>query len=274
MTILQGLILGAVQGIAEWLPVSSKGIVTLILVNFFGLQFREAFYLAVWLHAGTLLAAVFYFRRELWEMIKSLPAYIRDLRHPGATGQGRLITFLIIGTAVTAAVGGPLILFSLDNLELGGVVLTAVIGLFLIITGLVQRFALKSAGFADKPLRILDAVWVGLAQALSAFPGFSRSGMSISALLFLRYSGGQALRLCFLLSMPIILVAEIGLGLLQGITLNEASVAGLLSAAVFGFLTIGALMKVAVKLPFWIFCVALGLLSLAPWLAGLWVTLW
>jgi undecaprenyl-diphosphatase len=158
---------------------------------------------------------------------------------------------------------------SLDNLELGGALLTALIGLFLIITGLVQRFALKSAGVVEKPLRMIDAVWVGLAQALSAFPGFSRSGMSVSALLFLRYSGGQALRLCFLLSIPIILAAEVGLGLLQGITVNDASVAGLLSAAVFGFLTIGALMKVAVKLPFWIFCVALGLLSLVPWLIGL-----
>lgn len=269
MTILQGLILGAVQGIAEWLPISSKGIVTLILVNAFGLQFREAFFIAIWLHLGTLLAAVFFFRRELWEMIKYLPAWFRDIRRPAATEQGRLITFLIVGTAVTAAVGGPLILFSLDNLQLSSALLTALIGLFLIVTGLVQRFAIKSAGIVDKPLRIIDALWVGLAQALSAFPGFSRSGMSVSALLFMRYSGGQALRLCFLMSIPIILVAEVGLGLIQGMVINEASVAGLLSAAVFGFLTIKALMKVAIVLPFWIFCIALGLLSLVPWMLGL-----
>ena len=269
MTIVQGLILGAVQGIAEWLPVSSKGIVTLILVNAFGMQFKEAFFLAIWLHLGTLLAAVFYFRRELWEMIKCLPAYIRDIRHPAATEQGRLITFLVIGTIVTGAVGGPLILFSLDNLQLGGALLTALIGLFLIITGLVQRFAIKSAGDADKPLRIIDALWVGLAQALAAFPGFSRSGMSVSALLLLRYSGRQSLRLCFLMSIPIILVAEVGLGLIQGISVDEAYVAGLISAAVVGFLTIKALMKVALVLPFWIFCIALGLLSLVPWLIGL-----
>jgi len=269
MTILHGLLLGAVQGVAEWLPVSSKGIVTLILVNAFGMQFKEAFFLAIWLHIGTLLAAVFYFRRELWEMIKYLPAYVRHIRHPGATEQGRLITFLIIGTAVTAAIGGPLILFSLDNLNLGSALLTALIGLFLIVTGLVQRFALKSRGVEDKPLRIRDAVWVGLAQALSAFPGFSRSGMSVSALLFLRYSGRQSLRLCFLMSIPIVLVAEVGLGLIQGMVITEASVAGLLSAAVVGFLTIRALMKVAIALPFWIFCIALGLLSLVPWLIGL-----
>jgi len=261
--------LGAVQGIAEWLPISSKGIVTLILVNALGIQFKEAFLLAIWLHIGTLLAAVFYFRRELWEMIKSLPAYVRDLRHPGATEQGRLITFLVIGTIVTGAVGGPLILFSLDNLQVGSALLTALIGLFLIITGVVQRFAFKSSSNEDKPLRIRDAVWVGLAQALSAFPGFSRSGMSVSALLLLRYSSGQALRLCFLLSIPVVLAAEVGLGIIKGISINEASVAGLLSAAVFGILTIKALMKVAIVLPFWIFCIALGLLSLVPWLAGL-----
>jgi undecaprenyl-diphosphatase len=269
MTILQGLILGAVQGIAEWLPVSSKGIVTLVLVNFFGLQFKQAFFLAVWLHIGTLLAAVFYFRRDLWQMIKYLPAWLRDIRHPAATEQGKLITFLIVATIVTAAVGGPLILFSLDNLQLSSALLTAVIGLFLIVTGLVQRLALKAKSLEDRPLRMIDALWVGLAQALSAFPGFSRSGMSVSALLLLRYSGGQALRLCFLMSIPIVLAAEVGLGLIQGIVVDGASLAGLVSAAVFGFLTIKALMKVAIVLPFWRFCIALGLLSLAPWLLGL-----
>jgi len=269
MTILQGLILGAVQGIAEWLPVSSQGIVTLILVNFFDLQFKQAFFLSIWLHLGTLLAAVFYFRRELWEIIRYLPAWLRGIRHPAATEQGRLITFLAVATVVTAAVGGPLILLSLDNLQLGGALLTAVIGLFLIITGLAQRFALKAGSLEDRPLRMLDALWVGLAQALSAFPGFSRSGMSLSALLLLRYGGGQSLRLCFLMSIPIVLAAEVGLGLLQGMEVNEAAVAGLISSAVFGFLTIKALMKVAVVLPFWIFCIALGLLSLVPWLLGL-----
>ena len=269
MDIVQGLILGAVQGIAEWLPVSSKGLTTLILVNLFSMSFKEAFSLAIWLHIGTLLAAVFYFRTELLEMIKYLPYYARDIRHPGATEQGRLITFLIIGTAVTAAVGGPLILFSLDNLQLSSALLTAFIGLFLIITGLVQHFALKSHAAADKPLRWGDALWVGLAQALSAFPGFSRSGMSVSALLLLRYSGGQALRLCFLLSIPIILAAEVGLGIIKGISINEAAMAGLFSAAVFGFLTIKALMKVAIVLPFWIFCIVLGFLSFVPWLIGL-----
>lgn len=261
--------MGAVQGIAEWLPVSSKGIVTLILMNVFGEGFKEAFFIAIWLHIGTLLAAVFYFRRELWELIKYLPAYIRDIRRPGATEQGRLITFLITGTAVTAAIGGPLILFSLDNLQVGSTMLTAIIGLFLIITGLVQRFAIKSKSIVDKPLQIRDALWVGLAQALSAFPGFSRSGMSVSALLFLRYSTGQALRLCFLLSIPTILAAEVGLGIIRGVSINEASLAALLSAAVFGFLTIKALMKVALVIPFWIFCIALGLLSLVPLLIGL-----
>jgi len=269
MTILHGLILGAVQGIAEWLPISSKGIVTLILVNAFGMQFKEAFFMAIWLHIGTLLAAIFYFRRELWDMIKYLPTYVRGIRHPDATEQGRLITFLLIGTAVTAAVGGPLILFSLDNLQLSSALLTALIGLFLIITGLVQRFALKSRGTVDKPLRMIDALWVGLAQALSAFPGISRSGISISALLVLRYSGGQALRLCFLLSIPIVLAAEVGLGIIKGISINEVALAGLLSAAAFGFLTIKVLMKVAIVLPFWIFCIVLGLLSLVPWLTGL-----
>lgn len=269
MTILQVIILGAVQGIAEWLPISSKGILTLILVNAFGMQFKDAFFMAIWLHIGTLLAAVFYFRRELLELIKYLPVYVHNIFHADAAEQGRLITFLIIGTVVTAAVGGPLMLFSLDNLELSSTLLTAVIGLSLIITGLVQRFALASRGVVEKPLQIGDAFWVGLAQALSAFPGFSRSGMSVSALLFLGYGGGQALRLCFLLSIPVVLVAEVGLGIIKGISINEVSLIGLLSAAVFGLLTIKALMKVAMVLPFWMFCIALGLLSLVPWIAGM-----
>ena len=270
MSFIQGLVLGAIQGITEWLPISSEGITTLVMVNFFDLPFADALFLAIWLHLGTVLAAIFYFRHELYEIVRCLPGYVRDIRHANDSAQGKLVTFLLLGTIVTAAIGGPLVLFSLSNLNISSSLLTALIGVFLIITGLTQRFALRTKSADNKHLRIRDGLFVGIAQALSVFPGFSRSGLSVSALLFLRYNGEQALRLSFLLSIPLVLIAQVGLGIVKGITINEASVAGLLSSVVFGFLTIKALMKFALAVPFWAFCVVLGLLSLVPLLLGFW----
>ncbi|MFC1964503.1 undecaprenyl-diphosphate phosphatase [Chloroflexota bacterium] len=65
MNFIHGLIIGAIQGITEWLPVSSEGVISLVLINVFNLPASEAVILAIWLHLGTLLAAIFYFRREI-----------------------------------------------------------------------------------------------------------------------------------------------------------------------------------------------------------------
>jgi undecaprenyl-diphosphatase len=260
---VQGIVLGIVQGITEWLPVSSEGINTLIQLHFFDEPLAEAIRVSLWLHAGTLIAAVLYFRKDITELLRHLPQYTRELKSSQATERSKLISFLVISTALTGAIGAPLLLIGLEQEEVPAGIVMAVIGGFLIITGLVQRYAPRFSG-TKETTSIKDAVIVGVVQAFAAFPGLSRSGLTISALLFRGYDPQRAIKISFLMSIPVVLAAEIGLGLIDGASFDVAAICGLAAAFVFGILTIGALIKLAARVRFWKFCIVLGILSLLP----------
>jgi undecaprenyl-diphosphatase len=269
MDIIQGLVMGAVQGVAEWLPISSEGICTLILVNFFHTDFQEAVYRAIWLHAGTLCAALVYYRREVWDLSKHLPAYLRDIRNSFALPPGDIINYLIIATAVSCLLGGPLLLFGIDRIQLPGAVVSALIGILLIITGVVQKLAQRSG--LSNPERTVgwkESLVTGIAQGFSVLPGISRSGMTISTLLFFRYSGAQALKLSFLLSIPAVFIAELAILVTGKVSLAEGDIASIVSAFAVGLMSIYLVMKLAARIPFWGICIVFGLLSLVPWLTS------
>ena len=258
---VQGLVLGIVQGVTEWLPVSSEGINTLIQSHFFKEPLAEAIRMSLWLHAGTLIAAALYFRKDISELLRHLTQYTRELKSHKATERGKLISFLIISTVLTAAIGAPLLLISLKEEDVPGNIVMAVIGGFLIITGLVQRYAPRFSGTRETT-SIKDAVIVGVVQAFAAFPGLSRSGLTVSTLLFRGYDPQRAIRISFLMSIPVVLAAQVGLVLIDGMSFDVAAITGLVAAFVFGILTIGALVKLATRIRFWKFCIALGALSL------------
>jgi undecaprenyl-diphosphatase len=270
MDIIQGLILGAVQGVAEWLPISSEGICTLILVNFFHTDFKQAVYQAIWLHAGTLCAALVYYRNEVWNLCKHLPAYFRDIRNSFALPPGDTINYLIIATAVSCALGGPLLLLGIDQIQLPAAIVSALIGISLLITGIVQKLAQRSsASDLERTVGWKESLVTGIAQGFSVLPGISRSGMTISTLLFFRYSGAQALKLSFLLSIPAVFVAELAILVTGKVSLGTGDIASVLSAFAVGLLSIYLVMKLSARIPFWAFCVVFGLLSLVPWLTSL-----
>jgi undecaprenyl-diphosphatase len=259
----QGLLLGVVQGIAEWLPISSEGINTLILTYFYDEQTREAIAESIWLHLGTVCAALTYFRREVADLLRHVPQYVRQLGTGENSERSSLITFLIVATALTGAVGAPLMLIELSEESVPAGIVMAVIGAFLIVTGLVQRLARRVSG-TRTTLGVRDAVLVGVVQAFAAFPGLSRSGLTVSALLLRGYVAKQAMRVSFLMSIPAVLGAVIGLALLGEASFDVVAVSGILTAFVFGLASIGLLMKVATRIPFWQFCLVLGALSFLP----------
>ena len=261
MSIESYAVLGIVQGILEWLPVSSEGINSLILVNFFGSTLAEAITLSVFLHIGTLLAAIFYFRKELVLIFKQLREDLVNCNDFLGTEENRLITFLIVATFFTGIVGFPLILFSLEQFEFSGKTATAVIGLLLIITGVIQKKAEKKETL-EKSIGLKDSIIVGVAQGFSALPGLSRSGITTSVLLFRKYNAKDALRLSFLMSIPAVFAAELGLGLMGGVSFTADVLVAIFFAFVFGVATIDALMKLAEKIKFSKFCIILGALSL------------
>lgn len=199
MDILQAFWLGIIQGITEFLPISSSAHLILAPVLVGWTDQGVAFDLAV--HVGTLLAVVLYFRRDVTSLTKD---GIVSLLQRRFTGQGLMASYLIIGT-VPAALAGLLLLDLIDTqLRSVGIIFftTLIFGLLL--------------GWADwRPnqrrtittLTWRDALLVGIAQALSLIPGTSRSGVTITAGLMLGLSREAAARFSFLLAIPITALA-------------------------------------------------------------------
>ncbi len=258
MDIYLAIILGIIQGIVEWFPMSSEGIISLILINFFDTSLKEAVYLAIWLHTGTLIAAIVFFRTLIKEMMQNLLACIRGSRHSRKIC--KLTGFLGISSFLTALVGIPIILFGLDKVDMPGNIATAIIGVLLIITGVLQLLKLKVRE-ASRNLQLTDALPVGLVQGFSALPGISRSGITVSSLLFLGYNPKSTLRLSFLMSIPVVFGAEIGIVLLNKLTFDMNAFWALTSSFLVGISTIKFFITLAEKVDFGYFCILIGVLS-------------
>jgi len=248
-----------VQGVSEWLPISSEGINSLIMVNFFGKTLAEAVVYSIWLHTGTILAATVYFRAEVLKLLENFPLYVKNPKKD--TDENRLTTFLIASTALTGIIGLPILLFGVDRANFSGEAATAFIGLLLIFTGLLQKYSMRPSG--KRGITLKDSALVGGLQAFSVLPGISRSGITTSALLLRKYEARSALKLSFLMSIPAVFAAEVGLVLLGRITIDACSLLAVAISFVFGLLTISILMEIAGRVNFGNFCIFLGLLSFA-----------
>ncbi|MCH7662380.1 MAG: undecaprenyl-diphosphate phosphatase, partial [Chloroflexi bacterium] len=167
--------------------------------------------IALWLHLGTLLAVVVYFWRDIVSLLKSTPGFFANIfrtkNEPSfakATEDRNenLIRFIIISTIVTGFIG-VFVLKSVFESDLLGLRATFVIGFFLIITGVLQKYARRKPALKSiKNLNTFDAVLLGFFQGLAALPGLSRSGLTISTLLFRGYDDKDALKISFLMSIP------------------------------------------------------------------------
>jgi len=259
--LLLALLVGAVQGVVEWLPISSEGTVALLLTL---LDFDPtlAVRLALVLHLGTAVAATAYYRWELVDLLRRLPAWRPSkARTPGNAD----ITFLAFATLVSAAVGfaGYRLLLEIAS-ELAGGAFIALIGGLLVLTGLVQRLAADSLLPTPDHPRPVDAFIVGIGQGLAVLPGVSRSGTTVSLLLLRGYDGETAFDLSFILAIP----ASLGAGVLAfadaggfaGIPPSAVATAFVVSGVV-GYLTIGGLLGLVRRVAFWGICVGFGALA-------------
>ena len=211
MSVILALFLGLVQGIAEFLPISSSGHLS-ILQNLFNMDYSEESHLLfdVLLHLGTLVSIFAVYRAEIKEMVVDGLEYLR-LKSDSNSDEpvvlkppGRALLFVIIGTL-------PLFIFFLipvSRLFFN----TFFIGFALIITGCIlfvaSRF-IKEGNKTDKTMTIADAIFIGLAQAVAVLPGLSRSGTTISVGLARGLTGAFAVRFSLLLSIPAVLGATI-----------------------------------------------------------------
>jgi undecaprenyl-diphosphatase len=201
MDALQAIVLGIVQGLTEFLPISSTAHLRLVPA-FAGWDDPGTAFTAV-VQLGTVAAVLLYFRQDLWNIAT---AWLRSLRDPEARGtlDARLGWYLIVGTIPVSILG---VLFK-DKIETDARQLV-LIGIALIVLGIVLEIAEK-VGRKEREidsLTLRDGVIIGCAQAAALVPGVSRSGSTISAGLFLGLERAAAARYSFLLSVPAVVLS-------------------------------------------------------------------
>lgn len=248
--ILIQIILGAVQGITEWLPISSSAMVTLINSNFLGItNIPQLIHMSLFLHLGTFLAALIYFRKDVLYLTKSLFNYKTQDNTTKKT-----LNFLIIATIISGILG-LLILFILDlipdTFNITGKVITFCIAILLLITGIIQIKVKKQGLKNENKLKNSDGILLGIMQGIATLPGISRSGITISTLMLNKFNDTTSLRLSFLMSLPIILAGNILLNIPDFATIvTPVSLIGLMFSFIFGIATISILMKLSKKINF------------------------
>ena len=251
------IILGIIQGIFEWLPVSSEGIIVLIEKNFFDSQLglEDIIKKALFLHLGTFLAALIYFHKDVLKLIKALFNFKLANSKTKET-----LKFLIISSLISGFFGFILMKVFAgmeDQLGLSTKIITLIIGLLLLITGGLQIKSRKIENRGIRKIKNKDSILLGFVQALAALPGLSRSGLTVSALLLRKFNSASALKLSFLMSLPMVLGGNIILNL-NNFTFSLEIFLGLLFSFIFGLLTISLLLKIAKKINFGYFVLFFG----------------
>ena len=242
------LLLGTVQGITEWLPVSSSGHLV-IAKEFLGLETPVAF--DVMLHLATLIVVVVFFRKEIQKILKAVG------RLDFKSHEGKMGLFIVLGSIPAVVVG---YLFHDFFVSLFSNLLAVAVSL--IITGFVLFISKIREG--KRKLNFLDSLIVGIAQAAAIAPGISRSGMTISAGLLRKVKKEDIFTFSFLLSIPAIIGASISeIGTLSSSGYIAPMIFGMVAAAITGYFSLTLLRKIVIKNRFHLFayyCWALGVI--------------
>ncbi len=256
VTVLQLVVLALVQGITEFLPISSSA--HLILVPVFADWPDQGPMIDVAMHVGTLGAAMVYFRRDLWLMISGLGRLGGRQRDPGA----QLLLHIVVATIPVVIAGAALASFGLEFLRSPALIGWTMLG-FGVLLYAADRLSMTIRRIEH--LTLAHALFIGVAQALALIPGTSRAGITMTAARALGYERGESARFSMLLAMPTIVAA----GSLVGYKLyrlgdlaltTDAAIAALL-AFVSALCAIGLMMawlRRASFTPFVLYRIALG----------------
>jgi len=272
MDIIQAIIMGMVQGLTEFLPVSSSAHLV-IAPELLGTQSSLAF--DTLLHVGTLLAVIGYFWKDITSMIKSFVSSLLDIPR-GKFKEGvaddpykRLAWLVVVGT-IPAGLMGVLLKSEFEDLFNS----VTIVGFFLLVTGVIlwgsewiAKRNIDKKGKDVKEVSFTNSLVIGVFQGLAIAPGISRSGSTIAAGLFSGLERKLAARYSFLLSIPAIL----GAALIQAKDIvsfdanTEVLIAGFLSATIFSYLAVkfmmGYIQKHSLNI-FAIYCWIVGALTI------------
>lgn len=250
MSYIEAIVLGLVQGLAEFLPISSSGHLAL-LQQWFGIEENNVLLFAVLLHVGTLISVFIVYWKDIWELIRELFLTIKDL----CTGRGlrleerptrKLGVMIIVATIPTGIIG---LLF---NDFFNGLYNSVVsIGAGLIITGFLLVIA-ERTGHSNRGIKQMNyrnALFVGAIQGIAIWPGISRSGSTLFGSLLCNLDRKFAVKFVFLISIPSILgsaVLEAPAAIQSGIQMADLGpiIAGMAVAAISGLIAIKSMIKI------------------------------
>lgn len=273
MSYLESIVLGLVQGLAEFLPISSSGHLAL-LQQWFGIEEDKVLLFAVLLHVGTLISVLIVYWKDVWELIVELGLTIKDI----FTGKGlrlnerpvrKLGVMIIVATIPTGLIG---VLFKDFFNGLYNSVIP--IGVGLIITGfllvIAERMGDSNRGI--KQMNYRNALFVGVVQGIAICPGISRSGSTLFGSLICNLDRKFAVKFVFLISIPSILgsaVMEAPAAIEAGMSMSELGpiLAGMAVAAVSGLIAIKTMIKIVSNKK-------LSYFSYYVWALGLFVVLY
>lgn len=256
MSIFRAVVLGIVQGLTEFLPVSSSGHLQLVPWLFDWNDFERNEDLAnafdVALHMGTLVGAVAYFWSDIWRYLKAGVGSLSPANRTNGLSTDARVGWLLIVATIPAGLTGVLleeVLKSDDKIWLTAAALA--------VFGVVLALADRLPGERDlDSFQLKDALIIGIGQALALQPGVSRSGITITVARVLKFDRVNAARLSFLMSLPIIagagLFKYLDIGGLSGIPpdMKAAFAAGMITSAITGFLAVWGLIKLLTKVTF------------------------
>ena len=273
MHFIQAILMGIVQGLSEFLPISSSGHLV-FTSNFYklykGLEIaqhtNEEVFFDIMVHLGTLVAVLIFFRKDIMNILKAMWNAFKS--HDWSDRDAKLGLYILLGTTFTVIIALPL-----KPIAEKLVFTPSIVGILLFITGFVllaSEYMSKNFKAHKENADLKTSLMIGLVQGLAALPGFSRSGWTIATGLFCGLDRTTAARYSFLLSIPIILGASMIYPVVH-IDLHEASqfnwsaiIAGTVVSGVVGYLCIKYFMKFISKFSLAIFgyyCIIAGLVT-------------
>ncbi|MFN2236927.1 MAG: undecaprenyl-diphosphatase UppP [Anaerolineales bacterium] len=267
MTIVQSIILGIIQGLTEFIPVSSSGHLVLV-PHLFGWQIspEESFIFNILLQVATLVAVFAYFWLDILSIVRTTIQDIRQ-KQPLAHPESRLAWLLAVAT-IPAGLAGLFLNGTLEK-TFDSPLATSI---FLLGTAVLlvsaEKFGKRSRPLSN--IRWLDAIWIGITQILALLPGISRSGATITGGMLRDLDRPAAARFSFLMSIPIMIAAGLFASLKltripNFIELLPTFSAGFIAAAVTGYLAIRWLLKYLSSRSLYVFaiyCAAFGVLNI------------
>ena len=272
MDLIQSILMGVVQGLSEFLPISSSA--HLVFTSNFYKVFKgieivqesnQEVFLDIMLHLGTLIAVLIFFRKEIWAIIKAL--YFGFKNKDYSSKDCKTGIYIMLGTVITV-----LIAFPLNEVAEFLVFKPAIVGGLLMFTGCLLLFSEWWGKRVNekKEINLKSSILIAIAQGLAALPGFSRSGLTIATGLLSGHERKTAAEYSFLLSIPIILGASmvyplIKLDFAEVVTYNwTAIIVGTIVSGVVGYLCIKYFLKFVGRFSLGIFgyyCLIMGIIT-------------